>query len=110
MRELAFETGAAEERRGRRSIWIREARELASIVCAPRAVLGLGRMKKEKMARGSGRRNSVYISKRSSGSRKREGESEEMVVRRARRRRRRYRDSEPPWEANGDVGVDGVGS
>ena len=31
-------------------------------------------MKKEKMGRGSGRRNSVYRSKRSSGSRKMDGE------------------------------------
>ena len=41
------------------------------------------------------------MSKRSSGSRKRDGEREEMVVRRARRRRRRCRDSEPPWEESG---------
>lgn len=109
MRELAFETGAAEERRGRRSIWIREARELASIVLlAPLVELGLGRMKKENTGRGSGRRNSVYRSKRSSWSRKRDGEREDMVVRRARRRRRRCRDSEPPWEESGvDDGAGG---
>lgn len=101
-----METGAEEERSGRRSIWIREAREFASIVLAG-VVFGLGRMKKENTGRGRGRRNSVYKSKRSSGSRKRDGEREEMVVRRARRRRRRCRDSGPPWEESGVADGDG---
>lgn len=79
---------------------MREARELASIVLVWAPLL-VGRMKNEKMGRGKGRRNSVYMSNRSSGSRKREGEREERVVRRARRRRRRCRDSEPPWEESG---------
>ena len=108
VRELVFETGAAEESSGRSSIWTRDARELGSmdLVCVPPLV---GRMRKENIGRGRGRRNSVYKSKRSSGSRKREGESEDRVVRRARRRRRRCRDSMPPWEASGDVAVDIVG-
>ena len=66
-------------------------------------------MKKEKIGRGRGRRNSVKRSKRSSGSRKKDGDREERVVRRVRRRWRRVRESEPPWVASGEVVVVNVG-
>jgi hypothetical protein len=111
VRLLALNVGAEVERRGRSSIWIREAWELGSIVLALPlvVVVGVGRMKKENIGSGRGRRHSVYRSKRSSLSRKRAGAREERVVRRVRRRRRRFRESRPPWEARGEVALLFVG-
>jgi len=57
---LALLIGAEEDNKGRKSIWVREARELGSRpVVVVVVVVVFGSSRKENTGRGSGRRNSV---------------------------------------------------